>query len=102
MSCTPRTAWSTAPCRKQLPDELVARDFTAGPERAEAYAARPVPGSSSPTAASTGYDGFADPVPVPAGAPPFDRALAASGRTPRQRTPGTVDGGRPHPCSKPA
>ncbi|MDX2551840.1 TIGR03086 family metal-binding protein [Streptomyces stelliscabiei] len=31
------------------------------------------------------YDGFADPVPVPAGAPVFDRALASSGRDPGQR-----------------
>ncbi|WP_189312197.1 TIGR03086 family metal-binding protein [Streptomyces brasiliensis] len=30
------------------------------------------------------YDGFADPVPVPGDAPVFDRALAASGRDPRQ------------------
>ncbi|MFW6691490.1 TIGR03086 family metal-binding protein [Streptomyces sp. MAR4 CNX-425] len=30
------------------------------------------------------YDGFADPVSVPADAPPFDRALAATGRDPRQ------------------
>lgn len=29
------------------------------------------------------YDGFADPVPVPDGAPLFDRALAHSGRDPR-------------------
>ncbi|MFM9594590.1 TIGR03086 family metal-binding protein [Streptomyces scabiei] len=28
------------------------------------------------------YDGFADPVPVPADAPVFDRALASSGRNP--------------------
>lgn len=31
------------------------------------------------------YDGFADPVPVPADAPVFDRALASSGRDPRRR-----------------
>ncbi|WP_149826157.1 TIGR03086 family metal-binding protein [Streptomyces tailanensis] len=31
------------------------------------------------------YDGFSDPVPVPADAPVFDRALASSGRDPRQR-----------------
>lgn len=31
------------------------------------------------------YDGFADPVPVPADAPVFDRAPALSGRDPRQR-----------------
>ncbi len=30
------------------------------------------------------YDGFADPVPVPDDAPTFERALAASGRDPRQ------------------
>ncbi|MEW2402936.1 TIGR03086 family metal-binding protein [Streptomyces sp. NPDC046862] len=30
------------------------------------------------------YDGFADPVPVPDDAPVFERALAASGRDPRQ------------------
>ncbi|GLZ15700.1 hypothetical protein Acsp04_59350 [Actinomadura sp. NBRC 104425] len=29
------------------------------------------------------YDGFADPVPVDAGAPAFERALALSGRDPR-------------------
>ncbi|MBZ3904686.1 MULTISPECIES: TIGR03086 family metal-binding protein [Streptomyces] len=29
------------------------------------------------------YDGFADPVPVPADAPVFDRALASSGRDPK-------------------
>lgn len=29
------------------------------------------------------YDGFADPVPLPDGAPAFDRALADSGRDPR-------------------
>jgi uncharacterized protein (TIGR03086 family) len=34
------------------------------------------------------YDGFADPVPVPDDAPVFERALAASGRDPRQRAVG--------------
>lgn len=29
------------------------------------------------------YDGFADPVPVPEGAPVFHRALASSGRDPK-------------------
>ncbi|MXM63814.1 TIGR03086 family protein [Streptomyces sp. HUCO-GS316] len=33
------------------------------------------------------YDGFADPVPVPDDAPVFDRALASSGRNPRQGAP---------------
>ncbi|MGW9027974.1 TIGR03086 family metal-binding protein [Streptomyces sp. NPDC055722] len=36
------------------------------------------------------YDGFADPVPVPDDAPVFERALAASGRDPRQTAVGTV------------
>ncbi|EKX67117.1 TIGR03086 family protein [Streptomyces ipomoeae] len=36
------------------------------------------------------YDGFADPVPVPADAPVFDRALAASGRDPRQGATGNA------------
>jgi uncharacterized protein (TIGR03086 family) len=34
------------------------------------------------------YDGFADPVAVPDGAPVFERALAASGRDPRQGVAG--------------
>ncbi|MEU6648328.1 TIGR03086 family metal-binding protein [Streptomyces sp. NPDC046900] len=34
------------------------------------------------------YDGFADPVPVPDDAPVFERALAASGRDPRQTAVG--------------
>jgi uncharacterized protein (TIGR03086 family) len=37
------------------------------------------------------YDGFADPVPVPDDAPVFERALAASGRDPRQAAGGKVD-----------
>ncbi|BBC32054.1 TIGR03086 family protein [Streptomyces graminofaciens] len=37
------------------------------------------------------YDGFADPVPVPADAPVFDRALASSGRNPRQQAVSKVD-----------
>jgi uncharacterized protein (TIGR03086 family) len=36
------------------------------------------------------YDGFADPVPVAQDAPVFDRALASSGRDPRQRAQGNV------------
>ncbi|MDX3842034.1 TIGR03086 family metal-binding protein [Streptomyces europaeiscabiei] len=36
------------------------------------------------------YDGFAAPVPVPADAPVFDRALASSGRDPRQRALGNA------------
>ncbi|MEV5985338.1 TIGR03086 family metal-binding protein [Streptomyces sp. NPDC052051] len=37
------------------------------------------------------YDGFAAPVPVPADTPVFARALAASGRNPRQGRAGEVD-----------
>jgi uncharacterized protein (TIGR03086 family) len=37
------------------------------------------------------YDGFADPVPVAQGAPAFERALASSGRDPRQTATGKVD-----------
>lgn len=37
------------------------------------------------------YDGFADPVDVPADAPVFARALAASGRDPGQRATGGAD-----------
>jgi uncharacterized protein (TIGR03086 family) len=37
------------------------------------------------------YDGFADPVPVPADAPVFDRALGSSGRDPRQKAMSKVD-----------
>ncbi|MEV0975589.1 TIGR03086 family metal-binding protein [Streptomyces sp. NPDC049915] len=132
--------------RTPLPDELTARDFTAEPDWAEAYAAqlqRAVAAWKDPAvwegeidlgsaalpaaelagmvikemavhgwdvAVATGqefrispeaagfvhdvvvrhaelyrrYDGFADPVPVPDDAPVFDRALAASGRDPRQ------------------
>ncbi|MFF4349613.1 TIGR03086 family metal-binding protein [Streptomyces sp. NPDC001530] len=131
--------------RKQLSEELTARDFTADPGWAEAYAAqldRAVAAWDDPdvwegevdlgmakmpaadiasmivkemavhgwdVAAATGqefrisdgaarfvldvvdthaelyrqYDGFADPVPVPDDAPPFERALAHSGRDPR-------------------
>ncbi|MFC3574641.1 TIGR03086 family metal-binding protein [Streptomyces yaanensis] len=134
--------------RKQLPEELVARDFTADPDWAEAYAAqldRAVAAWADPAvwegevdlgmaampateiasmivkemavhgwdvATATGqefrisedaarlvldvvethgdlyrqYDGFADPVTVPDDAPVFERALAASGRNPRQST----------------
>lgn len=134
--------------RRQLPPELVARDFTADPGWPDVYAARldravaawadpavwdgevDLGGTALPAAelaamivketavhgwdvaVSTGqefrvsqgaarmvldvverhgdlyrrYDGFADPVPVPDDAPPFDRALAASGRDPRQGT----------------
>ncbi|RSN62280.1 MULTISPECIES: TIGR03086 family metal-binding protein [Actinomadura] len=36
------------------------------------------------------YDGFADPVPVPADAPAFERALGASGRDPNWRAGGGV------------
>ncbi|GGR26634.1 TIGR03086 family metal-binding protein [Streptomyces aurantiogriseus] len=134
--------------RKQLPEDLVARDFTADPDWSEAYAAqldRAVAAWADPAvwegevdlgpaslpaaelasmiikemavhgwdvAVSTGqklhvsdgaarlvldvverhgdlyrqYDGFADPVPVPADAPAFERALAASGRDPGQGT----------------
>ncbi|NUQ95409.1 MAG: TIGR03086 family protein, partial [Streptomyces sp.] len=130
--------------RKQLPEELTARDFTADPDWPAAYAAqldRAVAAWADPAvwegeidlgmakmpaaeiasmvikemavhgwdvATATGqqfhvsddaarfvldvvekhaelyrqYDGFADPVPVPDGAPAFDRALAASGRDP--------------------
>ncbi|WP_371668479.1 TIGR03086 family metal-binding protein [Streptomyces sp. NBC_00289] len=131
--------------RRQLSEELTARDFTADPDWAEAYAAqldRAVAAWADPgawegevdlgmasmpaaellsmiikelavhgwdVATSTGqefhvsegaarlvldvvethgdlyrqYDGFAAPVPVPADAPTFERALAASGRDPR-------------------
>ena len=131
--------------RKQLPEELTARDFTADPDWAAAYAAqldRAVAAWADPAvwqgevdlgmakvpaldiasmvvketavhgwdvATATGqrfqvsddaarfvldvvekhgdlyrqYDGFADPVPVPDDASPFDRALAASGRDPK-------------------
>ncbi|MGV9939787.1 TIGR03086 family metal-binding protein [Streptomyces sp. NPDC003401] len=134
--------------RRELPAELVARDFTADPGWPDAYAdqldraveawADPavwegevdLGGAALPAgelaamivketavhgwdvAVSTGqefhvsqgaarlvldvverhgdlyrrYDGFADPVPVPDDAPPFERALAASGRDPRQGT----------------
>ncbi|MFH8801402.1 TIGR03086 family metal-binding protein [Streptomyces sp. NPDC017936] len=135
--------------RKELPADLVARDFTAEPDWAGAYAAqldRAVAAWSDPAvwegevdlglaalpaaelasmilkeiavhgwdvAVSTGqafhvsdgaarlvldvverhgdlyrqYDGFAAPVPVPDDAPAFERALAASGRDPRQGAP---------------
>ncbi|MEU0056590.1 TIGR03086 family metal-binding protein [Streptomyces sp. NPDC006334] len=131
--------------RKQLPEELLTRDFTADPLWAQAYAARleravdawadpsvwegevDLGGGTLPAAdlaamivketavhgwdvaVSTGqafhvsdgaarlvldvvrrhgdlyrrYDGFAAPVPCPPDAPPFERALAASGRDPR-------------------
>ncbi|GKQ37000.1 TIGR03086 family metal-binding protein [Streptomyces sp. A012304] len=131
--------------REQLPEELIARDFTADPDWPAAYAAqldRAVAAWADPAAwegeidlglaalpaaelaamivkemavhgwdvaVSTGqtfhlsdgaarlaldvverhadlyrqYEGFAEPVPVPADAPVFDRALAASGRDPR-------------------
>lgn len=137
--------------RRQLPAELTARDFTADPDWAEAYAAqldRAVAAWSDPAvwegevdlgmakmpaaepasmiiketavhgwdvAGATGqefhvsdgaarlvldvvvthgdlyrqYDGFADPVQVPDDAPVFERALAASGRDPRQRAQAT-------------
>ncbi|WP_432156282.1 TIGR03086 family metal-binding protein [Streptomyces sp. bgisy153] len=42
------------------------------------------------------YDGFADPVPVPDDAPPFDRALGESGRHPRQGKVVRVDHGTGH------
>jgi uncharacterized protein (TIGR03086 family) len=133
--------------REQLSEELTARDFTADPDWAEAYAAqldRAVAAWADPAvwegevdlgmakmpatelasmiiketavhgwdvATATGqeyrvsdgaarlildvvethgdlyrqYDGFADPVPVPADAPVFDRALASSGRNPKTR-----------------
>lgn len=134
--------------RRQLPDELTARDFTVGEAWAEEYAARldravaawadPAvwrgdvdfgAGGSAPAvdvasmvikemavhgwdvARAIGaeitvspeaggfvlgvveehgelyrqYDGFADPVPVPADAPAFERALGASGRDPQWR-----------------
>lgn len=132
--------------RKQLSEELTARDFTADPDWAEEYAAqldRAVAAWADPAvwegevdlgsakvpaaelasmiikelavhgwdvATATGqeyrvsdgvarlvldvvekhgelyrqYDGFADPVPVPDDAPVFERALASSGRNPRQ------------------
>ncbi|WP_230194343.1 TIGR03086 family metal-binding protein [Streptomyces sp. NBC_00080] len=132
--------------RRQLPDDLVARDFTAEPQWAEAYAAqleRAVTAWADPAvwegevdlgtaampaaeiaamivkemavhgwdvAVATGqefhisddaarfvldvverhgdlyrqYDGFAAVVPVAEDAPVFERALAASGRDPRQ------------------
>jgi uncharacterized protein (TIGR03086 family) len=132
--------------RKELPEELVARDFTADPDWPEAYAAqldRAVAAWADPAvwegevdlgltalpadelaemivkemavhgwdvAVCTGqtfhvsdgaarmmldvverhadlyrqYGGFADPVPVPADAPAFERALGASGRDPRR------------------
>ncbi|MFJ8942121.1 TIGR03086 family metal-binding protein [Streptomyces sp. NPDC102395] len=131
--------------RKQLPEDLLTRDFTADPLWAQAYAARldravdawadpavwegeiDLGGGTLPAAdlaamivketavhgwdvaVSTGqafhvsdgaarlvldvverhgdlyrrYDGFAAPVPCPPDAPPFERALAASGRDPR-------------------
>lgn len=134
--------------RRPLPDELTARDFTADPEWARAYADqldRVVAAWDDPAvwegevdlgmakmpaaeiapmivkemavhgwdvATATGqefrisagaarlvlevvethgelyhqYDGFADPVPVPDDAPVFERALALSGRDPRQQT----------------
>ncbi|MFI6460390.1 TIGR03086 family metal-binding protein [Streptomyces sp. NPDC050528] len=139
--------------RKQLSEELTARDFTADPDWAQAYAAqldRAVAAWADPAvwegevdlgmakmpadelasmiikelavhgwdvATATGqtyrvsegaarlvlavvekhgdlyrqYDGFADPVPVAADAPVFDRALAAGGRNPRQQALGKVD-----------
>ncbi|WP_427919306.1 TIGR03086 family metal-binding protein [Streptomyces sp. cg40] len=139
--------------RKQLSEELTARDFTADPDWAKAYAAqldRAVAAWADPAvwegeidlgmakmpagelapmiikelavhgwdvATATGqeyrvsdgaarlvldvvdkhgalyrqYDGFADPVPVPDDAPVFERALAASGRDPRQTAVGKVD-----------
>uniref|UniRef100_UPI0038095294 TIGR03086 family metal-binding protein n=1 Tax=Streptomyces sp. NPDC101455 TaxID=3366142 RepID=UPI0038095294 len=139
--------------REQLSEELTARDFTADPDWAEAYAAqldRAVAAWADPAvwegevdlgmakmpadelasmiikelavhgwdvATATGqqyavsdgaaglvlavvekhgdlyrqYDGFADPVPVPADAPVFERALASSGRNPRQRATAGVD-----------
>ncbi|MCW7942546.1 hypothetical protein AAW14_10915 [Streptomyces hygroscopicus] len=138
--------------RKPLPEELTARDFTADPDWAQAYADqldRAVAAWDDPAvwegeidlgmatmpaaelaamivkeaavhgwdvATATGqeyrisqgaarlvldvvethgdlyrqYDGFADPVPVPDDSPVFERALAASGRDPRQ----TAAGGR--------
>jgi len=139
--------------RTQLSEELTAREFTADPDWAEAYAAqldRAVAAWADPgvwegevdlgmakmpaaelasliikemavhgwdVATATGqeyrvsdgaarlvldvvekhgdlyrqYDGFADPVPVPADAPVFERALAWSGRDPRQTAIGKVD-----------
>ncbi|USQ84107.1 TIGR03086 family metal-binding protein [Streptomyces phaeoluteigriseus] len=139
--------------RKQLPEELVARDFTADPAWADAYAVqldRAVAAWADPAvwegevdlgggalpadelaamivkemavhgwdvAVATGrrfrvsegaarlvldvverhgdlyrqYDGFADPVPVPDDAPTFARALAASGRDPRQGAAAEAD-----------
>jgi len=139
--------------RKQLSEELTARDFTADPDWAAAYAAqldRAVAAWADPAvwegevdlgtakipagelapmiikelavhgwdvATATGqeyrisdgaarlvldvvekhgdlyrqYDGFADPVPVPDDAPVFERALASSGRDPRQTAMGKVD-----------
>ncbi|MFD5264645.1 TIGR03086 family metal-binding protein [Streptomyces sp. NPDC058335] len=139
--------------REQLPGELVARDFTADPGWADAYAAQleravaawadpavwegevDLGGGAMPAdelgamivkemavhgwdvAVATGlrfrvsegaarlildvverhgdlyrqYDGFADPVPVPDDAPTFERALAASGRDPRQGVVAQVD-----------
>jgi uncharacterized protein (TIGR03086 family) len=135
--------------RRQLPDELVRRDFTADPDWAGAYATqldRAVAAWADPAvwkgevdlgggtlpatdlagmvvkemavhgwdvAVATGqelrlsegaarlvldvvethaelyrrYDGFADPVPVPADASVFHRALASSGRDPRLMAP---------------
>ncbi len=135
--------------RKDLPEELVARDFTADPAWADAYADqldRAVAAWSEPAvwegevdlgdmampaatiaqmvikemvvhgwdvARATGqridvsddlarlilavveehaeiyrqYQGFAEPVPVPATATPFDRALATSGRAPQWTPP---------------
>ncbi|MFJ6895946.1 TIGR03086 family metal-binding protein [Streptomyces hokutonensis] len=139
--------------RKQLSEELTARDFTADPDWAEAYAAqldRAVAAWADPAvwegevdlgmakmpagelapmiikelavhgwdvATATGqeyrvsdgaarlvldvvekhgalyrqYDGFADPVPVPEDAPVFERALASSGRDPRQQAISKLD-----------
>ncbi|MFH9822604.1 MULTISPECIES: TIGR03086 family metal-binding protein [Streptomyces] len=139
--------------RKQLPEDLVARDFAADPGWADAYAAQldravaawadpavwdgevDLGGGTMPAdelaamivketavhgwdvAVATGgefrlsegaarmvlgvverhgdlyrqYDGFADPVPVPDDAPTFERALAASGRDPRQGADAQVD-----------
>jgi uncharacterized protein (TIGR03086 family) len=139
--------------RKQLPEELAARDFTADTDWAEAYAAqldRAVAAWSDPAvwegdvdlgsaampaaglasmivkemavhgwdvATATGqeyrisegaarlvldvvethgdlyrqYGGFADPITVHGDAPVFERALAASGRDPRQTAAGEVD-----------
>lgn len=139
--------------RKQLPEDLVARDFAADPGWADAYAAQldravaawadpavwdgevDLGGGTMPAdelaamivketavhgwdvAVATGgefrvsegaarmvlgvverhgdlyrqYDGFADPVPVPDDAPTFERALAASGRDPRQGADVQVD-----------